>query len=360
MSERAPTEPTRVGVGMSGGLDSSVVVALLREQGYDVIGLTLHLFKEGSRCCSIEDIDRSRRICDQLGILHSTIHAVDVFRRTIIEPFVDAYARGSTPSPCILCNQHVKFGALHTRALQLGCSHVATGHYVRVAFEGGRYRLFRAADTRKDQSYFLHRLSQEQLARCLFPLAGWIKQEVAAYAVKSGLPVRTSPKAESQDLCFVADDGHGRFVEQERPDLPREGQILDEEGRRIGTHRGVHHYTIGQRRGLGLASTGPLYVKAIDADRQAVVLAPRERLYQKTCRVSGIHWIAGEPPGTSFRAGVRVRYRTTASDAAVTMAESTVADVTFDEPRFAITPGQAAVFYNGDEVLGGGWINRAE
>lgn len=359
MTLLAPTAPTRVGVGMSGGLDSSVVAALLREQGHDVIGLTLHLFKDGSRCCSIEDIDRSRRICDQLGIPHSTIHAVDLFRKTIIEPFVESYAEGRTPSPCVQCNQYVKFGALHTRALQLGCSHVATGHYVRVAYEGERFHLHRAADTAKDQSYFLHRLSQDQLARCLFPLATWTKPEVAAYADSKALPVNLSSKAESQDLCFVSDDGHGRLVEEERPGLARKGEILDEAGRQLGTHRGIHHYTIGQRRGLGVASTQPLYVKTMDAGRQTLVLAPREHLFQKSFRVGDIHWIAGEPPARAFRIGVRVRYRSGARNAAVALADDAVADVTVDEPCFAITPGQAAVFYDGDEVLGGGWIEGA-
>lgn len=344
---------------MSGGLDSSVVAALLQDQGYEVIGLTLHLFKEGSRCCSIEDIDRSRRVCDFLDIDHSTIHAVDFFRQTIIDPFVESYARGRTPSPCVLCNQHVKFGSLHTRALQLNCSHVATGHYVRVEQRNGRYRLLCAMDRVKDQSYFLHRLSQEQLSRCLFPLATWAKREVAEYAERRDLPVSRSSKEESQDLCFVPDDGHGRFVEEERPDLPGTGVIVDEAGRVLGRHRGVHHYTIGQRKGLGVAAMDRLYVKMIDAELQRVVLAPRDSLQNSTCSVHEIHWIAGVPPASPFRGRVRIRYRTPMSDAAVEIVGDERAVVTFDTPQFAITPGQAAVFYDNDEVLGGGWIESA-
>ncbi len=343
---------------MSGGLDSTVVAALLKEQGHEVMGLTLHMFKEGSRCCSIEDIDRSRRICDLLGIAHATVNVVDYFRDTIIEPFIDEYTRGRTPSPCVMCNQYVKFGALHTRALQLGCTHVATGHYVRVDHHEGRYRLLRAEDHRKDQSYFLHRLSQEQLSRCVFPLADWQKTDVAAYAEKHQLPVNTSSKGESQDLCFVSDDGHAAFIEQHRPELRREGNIVSTDGAVVGSHHGFHQYTIGQRKGLGVAAASRLYVRDIDPATNQVVVGPREELFDRAFAVSDMHWIAGAPPAESFDCDVRVRYRTSMASSHIKTDSAGTVSVTLDEPQFAITPGQAAVLYRGDEVLGGGWIDR--
>ena len=346
----------RVGVGMRGGLDSSVVAALLKEQGYDVIGLTLHLFREGSRCCSIEDIERSRRVCDKLGIPHSIIQAVDFFRSTIIEPFVEEFVRGRTPSPCVMCNQYVKFGALHDRALQLGCARVATGHYVRVEEREGRFHLLRGRDAKKDQSYFLHRLSQDQLSRRLFPLERWAKTEVAAYAEQTGLPVSVSSKSESQDLCFVPDEGHAPLVESYHPELNRTGEIVDDSGRVLGDHAGYHRYTIGQRKGLGVAAASRLYVKDIDPAANRLVVGPRDELFTRRFRVDDIHWIAGVPPTEPMRCSIRVRYRTPAADADVDLHGGTSASVRLDEPQFAVTPGQAAVFYDGDEVLGGGWI----
>ena len=348
--------PSRVGVGMSGGLDSSVVAALLKEQGHEVIGLTLHMFREGSRCCSVEDIDRSRRICDALDIPHSTVQAVDFFRSTIIEPFVKEFVRGRTPSPCVLCNQYVKFGALHDRALQLGCSHVATGHYVRVEKRDGVYHLLRARDLKKDQSYFLHRLSQAQLSRCLFPLESWAKTDVAAYAERTGLPVSTSSKAESQDLCFVPDEGHAPLIESYHPELKRRGDIVNDSGKVLGEHAGYHRYTVGQRKGLGVASSSRLYVKRIEPEANRLVVGSREELLERELTIDDIHWISGEPPGESFECKIRVRYRTPAVAAEIRMRSGTSVSVRLSEPQFAITPGQAAVFYDGDEVLGGGWI----
>lgn len=346
----------RIGVGMSGGLDSSVVAALCLEKGYEVIGFTLHLFKEGSRCCSIEDVERSRRVCHHLGIRHYVINAVDLFQETIIDPFIETYARGLTPSPCVLCNQYVKFGILHRRALQLDCGHVATGHYVRIEERNGKWHLFQARDRKKDQSYFLHRLSQEQLSHCLFPLEGWTKQEVAVYAEQRGLPVSTSSKAESQDLCFVSDDGHGRFIEERRPELRRQGTITDSKGRPLGKHPGFHHFTIGQRKGLGVATGSKMYVKGIEARSNRVVIGGREEVMEKECMVDDLHWIAGAPPADAFSCNARIRYRHKAALCRVTVLASGRVQLLFAEPQFAITPGQAAVLYQGDEILGGGWI----
>lgn len=352
-----PEPGARVAVGMSGGLDSSVVAALLQEQGYEVIGLTLHLFKEGARCCSIEDVNRSRDVCDTLGIRHATINGVEYFENTIIGPFIEGYAGGRTPSPCVLCNQYVKFGLLQDRARQLGCSHVGTGHYVRKEWREHAWHLYRAKDSKKDQSYFLHRLSQEQLSRCLFPLESWTKQQTAAYAETRRLPVNIESKAESQDLCFVPDDGHGRYVEEKRPDLKRTGRIVDPEGNSLGEHTGIHHFTIGQRKGLGVAAAERLYVKELNPSANEVVLAPRQELQSNHCFAEQFHWLTAPPAEKRFQCTARVRYRHEAAAVEVICHRDSQVELLFKEPQFAITPGQAAVLYLGDEVLGGGWIS---
>jgi tRNA-specific 2-thiouridylase len=351
-----PAPSARIGVGMSGGLDSSVVAALLHEQGYEVIGLTLHMFREGSRCCSADDIDRARRVCDFLGIAHSTINVVDYFQEAIVQPFVEEYMRGRTPSPCVHCNQYVKFGALHTRAMQMGCAFVATGHYVKVELRADGYHLLCASDRHKDQSYFLHRLSQVQLSRCLFPLESWHKPEVAAYAERRALPVSSEAKAESQDLCFVSDEGHGPFLETVHPELKQRGEIVDSGGTTLGTHPGYHHFTVGQRRGLGVAASGRLYVQYIDPVANRIVVGGREALLTRECTVDDVHWIAEHPPPVGLRCQVRIRYRTPAAPAELTVSSPRRVHVHFDKPQFAIAPGQAAVIYLEEEVLGGGWI----
>lgn len=354
------TTSTRVAVGMSGGLDSSVVAALLKEAGHDVIGLTLHMFKEGSRCCSLEDVQRAQRVCDHLGIRHYTLNAVDFFEETIIQPFVDEYARGRTPSPCVLCNQHIKFGILHTRANQLGCSHIGTGHYVRIEKDATAWRMYRGRDAKKDQSYFLHRLSQEQLERSLFPLEGWDKDRVRAYAEAVQLPVSTSSKAESQDLCFITEAGPAPFVEKYRPELKQEGAIKAHDGSTLGVHRGVHRYTVGQRKGLGIASTAPFYVQEIDPVTNTVFVGFRQQVQRTGCRVDDVHWIAGHPPPADAAYTVRLRYRHGGVPARYTETAPNTLHLTFGEPQFAVAPGQAAVFYQGDEVLGGGWIAKED
>lgn len=343
---------------MSGGLDSSVVAALLKEQGHEVIGLTLHLFKEGSRCCSLEDVQRAQRVCDTLGIRHYTLNAVDYFEDTIIQPFVDEYARGRTPSPCVLCNQHIKFGILHTRAEQLGCSHVGTGHYVRLESSPGGWRLFKGRDAKKDQSYFLHRLSQEQLGRSLFPLEGWSKDEVRAYATEKALPVSVSSKSESQDLCFITEAGPAPFVEKYRPELKREGTIKNPEGEVLGAHQGIHRYTVGQRKGLGIASTAPLYVKEIDPVTETIFVGFRGQVQDEACCVEDVHWVSGEPPPLDRPYLIRLRYRHQGVSCRIEPEDERAYRVHFDDPQFAVAPGQAGVFYDGDEVLGGGWIAR--
>ncbi len=350
--------PKRVAVGMSGGLDSSVVASLLKDQGHEVIGLTLHLFKEGSRCCSLEDVQRAQRVCEHLGIRHYTLNAVDLFEETIIQPFVDEYTRGRTPSPCVLCNQYIKFGILHTRAEQLGCSHVATGHYVRIEKNDDGWHMYRGRDAKKDQSYFLHRLSQEQLERSLFPLEGWSKDRVRAYADERALPVSISSKAESQDLCFITEAGPAPFVEQYRPEVKRDGEIRNPDGKALGAHHGIHRYTVGQRKGLGVAAGAPLYVKEIDPVTNTVFVGFREQVRSESCRLDDVHWIAGRPPDPERTYAIRLRYRHDGVSSRFTAVNEHTLDVHFDEPQFAVAPGQAGVFYDGDEVLGGGWIGK--
>ena len=338
---------------MSGGIDSSVAAALLAEQGHEVIGLTLHMFKDGSRCCSLEDVNRARKVCDRLGIRHYVMNVVDRFREEIIRPWADAYAAGRTPNPCILCNRHFKFGALLDRAKQLGCSFVATGHYVRIEHEEGRSRLFLGRDPLKDQSYFLHRLTQEQLSQCLFPLGAMTKTEVKQYAAEHAIPVEGA--RETADLCFIDANGPGPVVEQFHPELMRRGNVTDESGRVLGQHDGFHRFTVGQREGLRVAAGRRVYVKEVRPADNTVVLAERDALMRDTLTVTDIHWIHGEPgPGADL--GVRIRYRNPIAPARLSRLDNGSFLVNLSTPQFAVTPGQAAVFYQGDEVLGGGWI----
>jgi tRNA-uridine 2-sulfurtransferase len=349
--------PTRVAVGMSGGLDSSVVAALLVEQGHDVIGLTLHMFKEGSRCCSLEDVQRAQRVCAHLGIRHYTLNAVELFEETIILPFVEEYAKGRTPSPCVLCNQYIKFGILHERARQLGCAHVGTGHYVRIEQQPDGWHMFRGRDAKKDQSYFLHRLSQQQLAQSLFPLEGWSKEDVRAYATEKQLPIAVSSQSESQDLCFITAAGPAPFVEKYRPDLRKTGAIRNPDGTELGSHEGIHRFTVGQRKGLGIAATAPLYVKEIDPVTNTVFVDFRHGVQSHGCRVDSVRWIAGAAPDPQRVYSVRLRYRHQGVPARFETVDPETFVLHFEEPQFAVAPGQAAVLYDGDEVLGGGWIS---
>jgi tRNA-specific 2-thiouridylase len=355
MSSNQP-DPKRIAVGMSGGTDSSAVAALLTESGAEVIGLTAHMWKEGSRCCSLEDVERARRICRELDLRHYVVNAQDRFSEQVVEPFAAAYASGRTPSPCILCNQFIKFGFLLDRAVQLGCGALATGHYARITKEADGFHLRPAADRTKDQSYFLHRLTQRQLQHIVLPLGDWIKTDVKAYVQERGLPV--SPRGESQDLCFVEDGQYPQFVEARRPGIPTDGPIVDETGRELGRHKGIHRYTVGQRSGLGVAATERLYVTRLDPDTQHLTLAPRSGTESSTCRVYGLHWIAGTPPANEFTAQVRPRYRHPGAEAVIRLTDAGQAEIRFSSPQFALTPGQAAVIYSADEVLGGGWIDR--
>jgi len=342
---------------MSGGTDSSAAAAMLVDQGYEVIGLTAHMWKDGSRCCSLEDVERARKVCSFLGIRHYVVNAQEIFTEKIVDPFVREYAAGRTPSPCIHCNAFVKFGFLLDRAIQLRCDHLAMGHYARVEKgSDGKYHLLCASDPKKDQSYFLHRLNQRQLSHLLFPLADLPKTEVKAYSDQRGLPV--IPRGESQDLCFVEAGKLPDFVEQRDPSVARPGRIVGPGGQVVGTHGGLHRFTVGQRGKLGIALGERMYVKRLDRENNIVEVAPRSGAMATECSLAGIHWISGEAPSGELRCEVRPRFRSTGATATVRgSGDWNSASLVFDEPQFALSPGQAAVFYQDGEVLGGGWID---
>jgi len=338
-------------VGLSGGVDSTVAAHLLREQGYDVHGLTLWLWKpEGpleNACCSVDTAALAAR---ELGIPHEVIQAQDEFRGLVVEPVLRAYRAGLTPNPCAACNREVRFTLLLREADRRGIEFVATGHHARVRQTDGQVRLLRGRDPAKDQTYFLYGLRRDEITRALFPVGERTKTDIKTLAQTLGLTA--ARLRESQDLCF-APDGIARLV----PGAPR-GPILDLRGRVLGEHQGLPHYTIGQRKGLGLSMPEPLYVVSLDSERNAVVVGPESALYSAGLVAAELHWLDADPPEDSFPAEVQVRYRSRAVPAQVRI-QNTVAHVSFAHPVRAITPGQAAVFYRGDEVLGGGTIARA-
>ncbi|HMP97167.1 MAG TPA: tRNA 2-thiouridine(34) synthase MnmA [Kiritimatiellia bacterium] len=357
----------RVAVGLSGGVDSSVAAALLVDQGWEVIGFTLHMFKEGSRCCSIEDVNRARRICDHLGIRHYVINVMDRFMEEVVRPFTDAYAAGRTPNPCIYCNRLFKFGTVLERARQLGCSHMATGHYVRLDRDAdGLYFLRQGRDPNKDQSYFLHRLTQDQLGSALFPLGELTKPEVRVIAREKQLPIEGA--RETADLCFITGKGPAPLIEQFHPEVARPGDITDQAGRVLGQHGGIHKFTLGQREGLGIATGEKMYVKALRPEENIVVVGRRPEILSSAFTVHDLFWVKDRPPPDGSSLLVRTRYRQKPVPAIITGSPDSSTPstpetfpriaVTLEEPIFAVTPGQAAVFYDGDAVLGGGWIEN--
>lgn len=351
----------RIVVAMSGGVDSSVAAGLLAEAGHEVVGVSMQLY-DASRgfgsCCTIDDLHDARRVAAHLGFPHYIVNFESHFHHHVQQNFIDEYAAGRTPIPCAHCNSEVKFSELLVRAGGFGATHLATGHYARVeADDDGHIRLLRGRDRGKDQSYFLFSLTRAQLAQALFPVGGLSKDEVRQAAVRMGLGVAGKP--DSQEICFVPDDDYARFLEREQPALVTTGAIVDQRGETIGAHGGVHRFTVGQRKGLGLSTGVPLYVVGIDANRQEVTVGPREALDRATLSASRVNWIAGQPPGGWIRASVQIRHRHDAAPARVRALESARAEVEFDTPQSAITPGQAAVFYDGDKVLGGGWIDSS-
>src|SRR5690242_1141346 len=352
----------RIVVAMSGGVDSSVAAALLAEQGHDVIGLSMQLYDQrggeqtwGS-CCTLDDLNDARRVAAKIGFPHYIVNFERQFRDTVISNFVREYTSGRTPLPCAHCNSELKFATLLDRARGLGAEYVATGHYARVErAPDGRWLLKRSADREKDQSYFLFSLTQEQLARALFPVGTLTKPQVRAQARRLGL--RVADKPDSQEICFVPDGDYATFVAKRQPSVARAGVIEDEQGHRLGSHVGIHRFTVGQRKGLGLSSTAPLYVLRIDAEEGRVVVGPRAALERTALTASHVNWISVDAPGDWTRAEAQIRHRHRPGDGRVRAIGDGRAEFVFDTPQAAITPGQAVVFYDGDTVVGGGWID---
>ncbi len=355
----------RIVVAMSGGVDSSVAAALLHDAGHEVVGVSMQLYDQREatghgfgRCCSLDDLHDARRVASAIGIKHYVLNLERQFQEAVISNFVSEYTAGHTPIPCTHCNTDVKFSTLVERAAGFGSTVVGTGHYAQLAEhrETGRRRLLRGRDASKDQSYFLFALTQPQLQTARFPVGSLTKREVRAYARERGLPVADKP--DSQEICFVPDGDYARFVERHAPHAATAGVITDAGGRVLGRHEGVHRFTVGQRKGLRLSTNQPLYVLELRPAEQAVVVGPRENLERVRCEVMNVNWTAGEIPSRSVRAAVQIRHRHAPGAATVTPLEEDRAEVLFDAPERAISPGQAAVFYDGDEVIGGGWIVR--
>jgi tRNA-specific 2-thiouridylase len=346
---------------MSGGVDSSLAAALLVEQGYEVIGVTLQLGPDegGSSqrgCCSLSAVEDARRVAGKLGIPYYVLNFRDIFAETVIADFVREYRRGRTPNPCVRCNQHVKFAALRQRARQLGAEFLATGHYARVSTdpESGRYLLLRGVDAAKDQSYALYTLTQEQLASTLFPLGGMTKAETRCRAAALGLGVAT--KRDSQEICFVPEDDYAGFLRRREPAVATPGPIVDQQGNVLGEHPGIAFFTLGQKRGLRLPVPHPLYVLEIRPETNTLVVGPEEALRQRACVVTDLNWISVAAPQVELEVTAKVRYNMEDQAAVVRPLAEDQAQLVFDEPQRAITPGQAAVFYQGDRVVGGGTV----
>lgn len=355
----------RVAVAMSGGVDSSTAAALLREQGHEVVGLTLQLWDYSAenlasgrgRCCSPADIADARVVADRLDVPHYVFDYSESFDERIVTPFVDGYLEGITPSPCIRCNRLVKFDMLWKLARGLGAEILATGHYARLDNGNGRPRLQKARDHDKDQSYFLFDVPAERLGGVVFPLGGMTKHEVRRTARRLTVPVADKP--ESFELCFIPDGDKDRFVESRAPSAsPDGGPVRHVDGRLLGYHGGLHRYTIGQRRGLGLTSSEPLYVIELEADSNAVVVGPRDALGTTTFRAGRCNWVSIDAPHEPLRAAARIRHRHHEVGARITPLGNDRVLVELDEPQSAVTPGQGVAFYDGDVVLGGGWIER--
>jgi len=356
----------KVVVAMSGGVDSSVAAALLKEQGYEVVGMMMRLWsepgkEESNRCCTPDSMAQARRVAAILDIPFYVIDAKDVFRETVVEYFLEGYARGETPNPCLICNRNIRWTFLLDHALALGADYMATGHYARIRnaefgmqkAEGGR-QLLRAVDRNKDQSYVLHVLNQEKLKHALFPVGDYPKTEIRQIAEKHGLP--TASRKDSQDLCFLAGEDYRNFLQRNAPEMLKPGEIVTRDGTSLGEHNGLANYTIGQRKGLGVASPVPLYVLGKNAANNALIVGTQDELGSFELTARDVNWTSGEVPGEPFRAEVKIRYAAKEAEALVTPIGENQVQVQFDAPQRDITAGQAAVFYQGDLLIGGGII----
>ena len=347
---------------MSGGVDSSVAAALLAEEGHDVIGVSMQLYDQSEgqtnfgTCCTIDDLYDARRVAAAIGIPHYIVNFESRFDEQVVSNFISEYAAGRTPIPCAHCNSDLKFATLLERAVGFGGEALATGHYARTTRAAdGSFELRRGADTAKDQTYFLFSLTQDQLARASFPVGHLDNQTVRDHAER--LKLRVASKPDSQEICFVPDGDYAKFIEKAAPELKRPGTLVDQQGEVVGAHAGVHRFTIGQRKGLGLSSQQPLYVLEIRPDRAQVVVGPREALGRDSLTASQVNWVSGKPPADWLQVTAQIRYKHTAAPARVRATDLGRVEAIFAEPQTAITPGQAVVFYDGDICLGGGWID---
>jgi len=352
----------RVIVGMSGGVDSSAAAALLLEQGYDVVGITLKLWPQDcvsraeDKCCGPQAVTDARAVCDKLGIPYYLIDEAAEFQAKVIQYFAQEYKAGRTPNPCVMCNQNLKFGRLLERADQLGAEYIATGHFARVERRANRFVLRRGSDSRKDQSYFLFSLKQAQLARSLFPLGE--KTKTDARDVARHCQLKTAEKEESMEICFVPDNDYGHFLQQSGLATKHQGDIVDPQGTVLGRHEGIEFYTIGQRKGLGISSAKPLYVLELDAENNRVIVGSESALDRDEFTVERCNWIPFDDPPERVPASVKIRYNHPGASGVVVPLGNGRARVKLGSAQRAITPGQAAVFYQDDLVLGGGWITR--
>jgi tRNA-uridine 2-sulfurtransferase len=370
---REETQRGLVAIAMSGGVDSSTVAAVLQEQGHPIVGLTMQLWNQRRlpelqgdgpkqhRCCSLDDVYDAKRVAQHLNFPHYVVNFEEQFEQRVVRPFVDQYLAGRTPIACTNCNTDVKFEPLLRMARQIGAERLATGHYARIRKneQTDRWELLRARDESKDQSYFLWGLSQEQLSRSEFPLGELTKEEVRALARRTNLPVAEKP--ESMELCFVPTGNYVHFIQAYSKDRgislsEAEGEIVTEDGAVVGHHNGVHNFTIGQRKGLGFAAGKPLYVLSIDSEENRVVVGDDDSLHTTSFEVKGMNWVSIEQPPGPVRAAVKIRHKHEPAGATVHPIDLTSAQIAFDAPQRAITPGQGAVFYDGDRVLGGAWI----
>lgn len=346
-------------MAMSGGVDSSVAAALVKERGFEVIGITMQIWersKDWGGCCGLEAIEDARMVADKLGIPHYVLNFRDIFREKVIDNFCEEYKSGRTPNPCIRCNQHIKFGTLIKKAKELGADYIATGHYARIEYDAQSRMFFlkKGVDSQKDQSYVLYVMTQEQLSRTLMPLGNFTKLQVRQIARERDLPVADRP--ESQEICFIQDKRYGEFLKKHTPEGITPGPIINREGRTIGSHQGIIFYTIGQRKGIGIANNGPLYVTAIDRERNTIVAGKKEEAYGDELIAGDVNFLYRKKLKAPIEVEAKIRYLHEACKANLFPLNGDKVKLKFDQPQWAITPGQAVVFYDKDTVIGGGTI----